>query len=206
MKRQLVPPSTSGSKSASEQDQLWNIVIGGTARTSAGLCLMPMTVVKARYESSLSQYKDYRSIWGALTSIVRNEGGRALFAGFGSTALRDAPYAGLYLMFYEEFKVLIDSQQRSLDTDYNRVVARNLIASSCAGLVSTFVTHPFDVLRTRIQLEPKKYRNSLTAMKIIWKSGKHELMAGLTPRLIRKTLSSAITWTLYEHLKTIFAL
>ena len=33
------------------------------------------------------------------------EGPRTLFQGFSATALRDAPYAGLHLMFYEGLKI-----------------------------------------------------------------------------------------------------
>jgi hypothetical protein len=33
-----------------------------------------------------------------------HEGPRTLFQGFSATTLRDAPYAGMYLMFYEGIK------------------------------------------------------------------------------------------------------
>lgn len=38
--------------------------------------------------------------------MIFKEGGiKGLFAGAGATALRDAPFAGIYLFFYERFKV-----------------------------------------------------------------------------------------------------
>lgn len=70
-----------------------------------------------------------------------------------------------------------------------------------AGVMATAVTHPFDVLRVRIQLFPNKYRNMWVASKSILKEeGPSVLLRGISPRLIRKTLSAAITWTLYEEL------
>lgn len=46
----------------------------------------------------------YRSILGALGDIVRQSGPRGLLAGFSASALRDAPYAGLYVVLYERMK------------------------------------------------------------------------------------------------------
>lgn len=45
----------------------------------------------------------YQSLTGALTSIIR-AGPSEIFRGFSASALRDAPYAGLFLMFYEGIK------------------------------------------------------------------------------------------------------
>ena len=43
---------------------------------------------------------------GALRSLIRTNGWRGLFQGFAAAAARDAPYAGISLMFYEKGKDL----------------------------------------------------------------------------------------------------
>jgi solute carrier family 25 protein 38 len=53
-----------------------------------------------------SQYNEYRSIVGALRSLVKIHGLRGLFQGFTATAARDAPYAGVSTVFYEKGKDL----------------------------------------------------------------------------------------------------
>jgi solute carrier family 25, member 38 len=45
----------------------------------------------------------YQSLSGALASMVR-AGPQELFRGFVASALRDAPYAGLFVVFYEGIK------------------------------------------------------------------------------------------------------
>jgi solute carrier family 25 protein 38 len=50
---------------------------------------------------------NYKSMLDAFTSIFKTAGVRGLFYGFGSTALRDAPFAGLYLLFYEQSKATL---------------------------------------------------------------------------------------------------
>ena len=54
--------------------------------------------------SQSNQFAEYRSLIGAFRSLLRTNGIRGLFQGFTATAVRDAPYAGLSLTFYEKAK------------------------------------------------------------------------------------------------------
>lgn len=51
-------------------------------------------------------YSEYRSLTGAFRHLLATSGVRGLFQGFTATAVRDAPYAGLYVVFYEKCKEL----------------------------------------------------------------------------------------------------
>jgi solute carrier family 25, member 38 len=51
-----------------------------------------------------SNFYNYKSLTDAFSSIVKNDGVRGLFAGYGATFIRDAPFAGIYLFFYEHCK------------------------------------------------------------------------------------------------------
>lgn len=51
-----------------------------------------------------SNLYNYKNVTEALRAIFRTEGMKGLFAGYGSTALRDAPFAGLYVLIYEHGK------------------------------------------------------------------------------------------------------
>jgi ABC-type protease/lipase transport system fused ATPase/permease subunit len=74
------------------------------ARLGAGFILMPISVIKVRFESSLY---NYGSLAQACRDISHREGMRGFFSGYGATALRDAPYAGIHLALYEGTKALI---------------------------------------------------------------------------------------------------
>lgn len=50
---------------------------------------------------------NYVSVSGALRSMYETEGLRALFSGLTATLLRDAPFSGLYVMFYSQTKMLL---------------------------------------------------------------------------------------------------
>lgn len=49
----------------------------------------------------------YESIYAALRSIYHSEGFRGLFSGLTATLLRDAPFSGIYLMFYSQTKNVV---------------------------------------------------------------------------------------------------
>lgn len=178
-----------------------NLATGGFARVAAGFVIMPVTVIKVRYESD---YYAYRSLYGAGRDIVRTEGARGLFSGFGATAVRDAPYAGLYVLLYEQLKRRLaalstsdtgDSAQRSSSSSIN------FVSGAMAAGLATAITNPFDAVKTRLQLMPGRYGNMLRAGQLmVREDGMRSLFGGLGLRIGRKALSSALAWTVYEEL------
>ena len=87
-----------------------NLASGAAARVAAGFIMNPVTVLKVRYESS---YYAYTSLAGAAKHILAQEGFRGFFAGFGATAVRDAPYAGLYVLVYEQAKAKLGDMKQA---------------------------------------------------------------------------------------------
>ncbi len=182
-----------------------NLLSGAAARTFAGFVLMPLTVIKVRFESNLYSYP---SLFSAVRDIGRREGFRGFFSGFGATAIRDAPYAGLYVLFYEMLKSHLGVLAET-DSDPNtKTVMGTTLASSInfgsailAGAACSAVSNPFDAVKTRIQLQPQRYRNMWQAWyRMITEDGFRSLWSGLGLRMGRKALSSALAWTLYEEL------
>lgn len=183
-----------------------NLTSGAVARTFAGFILMPLTVIKVRFESNLYSYS---SVASAAADIRRRDGLRGFFSGFGATAIRDAPYAGLYVLFYEMLKTHLGSlaaatshaggdQQKMTLSAASSV---NFASGILAGAACSAVSNPFDAVKTRIQLQPREYRNVWQAgYKMVMDEGFRSLLDGLALRMSRKALSSALAWTVYEEL------
>lgn len=170
-----------------------SICFGMLARTFAGTTLLPVTVIKTRYESGIYSYN---SLSEALVKIYKSEGRKGLFSGLIPTLGRDAPFSGIYLMFYTQAKKLIPSSVQ----DH---VSRAPINFSCgimAGTLAAAVTQPADVIKTKMQLYPKNYNSVATTVNLIYKeNGLVGFFSGMVPRMMRRTLMSAMAWTVYEQ-------
>lgn len=176
--------------------------------------MMPITVLKVRYESNLYSYT---SLFSASRDIFFKEGFRGFFVGFGATAVRDAPYAGLYVLFYEQSKKRLSKiaarieEKAHLAGAAQQMVPARLSSSTSVGInflsgivaagLGTAFTNPFDAIKTRLQLMPGRYRNMVVAAKMMLREeGVKSLFDGLGIRIARKAMSSALAWTLYEEL------
>lgn len=177
-----------------------NLSTGAFARVAAGLVVNPVTVLKVRYESS---HYAYNSLAGAARDILAKEGPKGFFAGFGVTAVRDAPYAGLYVLIYEQAKARLSglSSGAGSGTIVGSSATINFVSGIMAAVTATTMTNPFDAIKTRIQIAPAKYRNMVQGAKIMLRDeGFRSMFSGLSLRLGRKAVSSALTWTVYEEL------
>lgn len=178
-----------------------NLTTGALARVAAGFILNPVTVLKVRFEST--QY-GYTSMVGAARDVLAKEGLRGFFAGFGATAVRDAPYAGLYVLIYEQAKSYWSATSSAADPAARTMASSatiNFGSGVVAAISATTLTNPFDAIKTRLQLNPGKYRNMVqAAMMMLRHEGVQSMFYGLSLRIGRKAISSALTWTVYEEL------
>ncbi len=195
--------SASSSSSLPKLSNTTNLLSGALARCFAGFLLMPLTVLKVRYESTLYSYT---SLASAARDVLAREGPRGFFAGYGATAVRDAPYAGLYVVFYEQSKkrlaALFPSGEIGVGgMGISHAAGINFTSGVVSGVVCSVVSNPFDAVKTRIQLQPGRYRNMVQgARRMVAEEGVRALWDGLALRMSRKAVSSALAWTVYEEL------
>ena len=196
-----------------------NLASGAVARTAAGLVLMPVTVLKVRFESDLYRYA---SVGAASRAILARDGVRGFFKGVGATAVRDAPYAGLYVVFYDAAKARLarlaarvhpappplalaasgaaPAPAPAAPLPASTAASVNFASGVLAATLATALTNPFDAIKTRLQLMPDRYANLVQAgRRIVADEGVRALLDGLAIRVARKGLSSALAWTFYEE-------
>ncbi|CDQ59846.1 unnamed protein product [Oncorhynchus mykiss] len=169
------------------------VLLGAGARAVAGVCMLPVTVIKTRFESG--RY-NYVSVLGALKSVCETEGPRALFSGLTATLLRDAPFSGIYVMFYSQAK-------RSLPPEVSSSPYAPLGNFGCgvmAGVLASVVTQPADVVKTHIQVSPAHWTTKDAICYIYTEHGLRGFFRGAVPRSLRRTLMAAMAWTVYEQL------
>ena len=135
----------------------------------------------------------YGSLWAAFKEIRKTEGTFGFFRGYPPTALRDATFCGVYFLAYRHVQELLAERK-------GQFFHHNIAAGLIAGMLATFMSHPYDLIRSRMQVRPAEFASVLGTIIKIWKleSGR-TFFNGLIPRMLQASLSSAITWAIYEE-------
>jgi len=171
-----------------------NLLAGATTRVAVGFLLNPFSVIKARFESNIYAYESLRVAFGSLA----HHGPSELLRGFLASSLSDVPYAGLFLVFYEGIKGET-SYLFPPKSNGEATVIHGLSAAS-AGAIATLATHPFDVIKTKMQVRSEdRYHGFLRTTYTIWTQRRVAgFLDGASLRIIRKVCSSAIGWVVFE--------
>ena len=176
-------------------------LVGGGARCLSSAATAPLTLVKTRMEYAGGRHA-YTSTAQALGSIARAEGVRGLFRGLGPTVAANAPFSALYLALYTSLQARVASTAPALAG----TPASNFGVGAAAAVAATLLTQPADVVRTHIQLGLGGGAGAGAgvgkALRAAWATGgPGALLAGTAPRVLKRTLQTALVWTLYEELQ-----
>ncbi|XP_034045961.1 mitochondrial glycine transporter A-like [Thalassophryne amazonica] len=170
------------------------VLLGGGARTVAGVFMLPVTVIKTRFECG--RYS-YGSVVGALRCVLQAEGPKALYSGLMATLLRDVPFSGIYVMFYSQSKATLPHE---LSVSAYAPLA-NFSCGVLAGVLASLITQPADVVKTHVQVNPQ-LRSAQAVGHIFKEYGLQGFFRGAVPRLLRRTMMAAMAWTVYEQTMT----
>lgn len=174
----------------------------------------PTEVVKIRLQTQSHSLADatnprpkYRNALHALISIVREEGIGAIYRGVGLTAARQASNQGTNFTAY----TLLRRKLNELQPQYGGDLPgwQTSLVGLTSGALGPFSNAPLDVIKTRVQREGRRKGESgiTQGMRIARDLVKHEgassLWRGITPRVMRVAPGQAVTFTVYERMKTI---
>uniref|UniRef100_A0A7E4VJI5 Mitochondrial glycine transporter n=1 Tax=Panagrellus redivivus TaxID=6233 RepID=A0A7E4VJI5_PANRE len=177
-----------------EPQHAWeHFIVGTGARSCAAVILHPTTLIKTRLESSLYRHT---STADAFRTVVREQGVRGLWCGLMPTLFRDAPFSGFYLMFYRQQLAVVEQW-----SSHDLTPSLRVLCGISAGLLACVLTQPFDVLKTTVQLYPRDYSSMRTATaRIYTELGLKSFFKGFVLRALRRSLASALNWTLFDEL------
>lgn len=158
------------------------------------------------------------TIRSILRTTLEREGIRGLYHGIGPSMYGILPYAGLKFYVYQHLKQLYFLKNSASGNscgarDGRLPVPVMLLFGGVAGLVAQTVTYPLDVVRRRMQVEGLKntkfeYVESLpkstplALIRIAKSEGWKCLFAGLSINYMKVIPSTAIGFSLYDHLKS----
>ncbi|XP_065854476.1 probable envelope ADP,ATP carrier protein, chloroplastic [Euphorbia lathyris] len=131
----------------------------------------------------------------AIALIGKEEGIKGYWKGNLPQVIRIIPYSAVQLFAYETYKKLFTGKDGKLS------VLGRLAAGACAGMTSTFVTYPLDVLRLRLAVEPGYKTMSEIALNMLREEGVKSFYYGLGPSLIGIAPYIAVNFCIFDLVK-----
>lgn len=98
--------------------------------------------------------------------MIKQNGIVGFWRGLFPTFLRDAPFSGLYLVFYRRQLQAFDSEKADMWTRF--------LCGLSAGFAACLITQPFDIVKTVILLYPEKFRSVFGASIDLYKVSFYE--------------------------------
>jgi solute carrier family 25 protein 38 len=84
-----------------------------------------------------------------------------LWRGLLPTLLRDAPFSGLYLLFYRrQFLFFNSTSEKSEENAVLLSLHKRFLCGLSAGFFACLLTQPFDIVKTVVLLYPNKFGSS----------------------------------------------
>jgi len=186
-------------QSASPGDTRFSIkVMSGLISGSFGAIVgNPFELVKVRMQGN--NYA-YRGTIHAVRSIVEREGFRALWNGLGACMVRASLLTASQMATYDEAKSIVADWLNKPRSD----LLVHTVSAMLAGLVTTTVTSPADVVKTRIMNEKRgTHKSSLHCLVSITKNERWTvLFQGWTPNYIRLGPQTLIFLVVYDKLRS----
>ncbi|XP_069504485.1 mitochondrial glutathione transporter SLC25A40 isoform X2 [Ambystoma mexicanum] len=126
------------------------LIAGAVARFGSVTVISPLELIRTKMQFRPQTYK---ALLQYIHGDIAKDGWRSLWKGWGPTVLRDVPFSAIYWYNYEHGK-------NWLCQTYNRVepsVTISFAAGAASGAVAAVITLPFDVVKTRRQVEVGEY-------------------------------------------------
>lgn len=182
----------------------------------AGACQVvftnPLEVVKIRLQVRSEYAGDVLKSQVTALGVIKQLGIKGLYKGIAACLMRDVPFSAIYFPTYAHLKKDIfkydpkDKKQRNKLKTWELLVAGGL-----AGMPAAYLTTPFDVIKTRLQIDPRKgetrYEGIFHAARTILKEESFKsFFKGGSARVLRSSPQFGFTLAAYEIFQNMFPL
>ncbi|KAK3160775.1 hypothetical protein QOZ80_1BG0064300 [Eleusine coracana subsp. coracana] len=185
--------------------------IAGVSSIFSSSYFVPLDVICQRLMvQGLPGMPTYRGPLDVINKVVRTEGVRGLYRGFGITMLTQSPASALWWSSYGSAQHAIwrslgygnDSQKKPSQSEY---VAVQATAGTIAGACSSIITTPIDTIKTRLQVMDNYGSGRPSVMKttrlLLDEDGWRGFYRGFGPRFLNMSLWGTSMIVTYELIK-----
>jgi solute carrier family 25 phosphate transporter 23/24/25/41 len=187
---------------------------GALAGAMTKAVLAPLETIRTRMVVGVGS----KSIVGSFVQVIEKQGWQGLWAGNAINMIRIVPTQAIELGTFEYVKRAVTSAKEEYTPKNIQIGSLNLslsmswispiaVGGAAAGIVSTLVCHPLEVLKDRLTISPEIYPSLSVAVSKIYKSGGvGGFYAGLSPTLIGMLPYSTCYYFMYETVKNSYCL
>lgn len=182
-------------------------VAGLTAGLASTIVVHPLDIIKTRLQVDNSKHPLLNSSRSVLRDLLRNEGPTriaALYRGLTPNIIGNSAGWSLYFLWYKQSQDAVRSF-RGYAPDTRLTSVDYLVASATAGALSSLVTNPIWVIKTRMlttsATQVGAYSGLVSGLRSLYqKEGIRGFSHGLVPTLAGVS-HGAIYFAVYEKLK-----
>ncbi|XP_040999779.1 probable mitochondrial adenine nucleotide transporter BTL1 isoform X1 [Juglans microcarpa x Juglans regia] len=192
--------------------EVGEFVSGALAGAMTKAVLAPLETIRTRMVVGVGS----KHIAGSFLEVIEQHGWQGLWAGNAINMVRIIPTQAIELGTFECVKrAMTSAQEKWNQSDCPRVhigraslnislswISPVAVAGAAAGIVSTLVCHPLEVLKDRMTVSREVYPSLSIAISKIYKDGGiGAFYAGISPTLIGMLPYSTCYYYMYEKLK-----
>ncbi|XP_022729141.1 adenine nucleotide transporter BT1, chloroplastic/mitochondrial-like [Durio zibethinus] len=177
---------------------LRRLISGAIAGAVSRTCVAPLETIRTHLMVGSSG----NSTTEVFHNIMQTDGWKGLFRGNLVNVIRVAPSKAIELFAFDT----VNKQLSPKPGEEPKIpIPASLVAGACAGVSSTLLTYPLELVKTRLTIEKNMYDGVLDAfLKILQKEGPAELYRGLAPSLIGVIPYAATNYFAYDTLRKVY--
>jgi len=177
------------------------VLAGMGAGASQVVFTNPIEIVKIRLQVQGEIFRQTGQAPKGAVQICRELGFAGLYKGATACFARDIPFSAIYFPAYEGLKALFRKRDEKVTSGWGLFFAGTL-----AGGLAASSTTPFDVIKTRLQVEARAGQETYSgifdcARKVYKSEGPKAFFKGVVPRIMRSSPQFGVTLLAYEFLQ-----
>jgi len=174
-----------------------HMISASIGEIAACLVRVPTEVIKTRTQTS--SYGSAATSLAAAKMVLKHNGVKGFYRGFGITIMREIPFTSLQFPLYEHLKHRLSLAMGARPLHASEAA----ICGSIAGGVAAALTTPLDVLKTRVMLDMRDPTSKMPSLlghlrQIYTAEGPKALFAGVVPRTLWISAGGAVFLGAYE--------
>ena len=178
-----------------------NFTAGFVAEMVSCVVWVPTDVVKERAQAGASSVSSVQPAASHIRAIIKHEGIKGLYRGYGATLASFGPFSALYFMFVESLKTSAMTFRSTSELSFPDLVG----VCALAGGGAAFCTAPMDLVKVRMQVErasQSTYSGFLSTLSKTFRSeGIRGMFRGGGSRVWFAAPNTAITMAVMESIK-----